>query len=78
MHTFTHGDTIIHHNGDFSGSVTIAPGKTESGAKQVEIEVPFSALRALVAEYVRREAISRLEQASPNDILLDGLLPVRL
>lgn len=68
MHTFKHGETIFWHNGGFDGDVEI--GFEGEGPR---ITVPFSALRALVAEHVRREKIAALEQANAIELL--GLPP---
>jgi hypothetical protein len=63
MHTTEIQGHVIHHNGDYSGDVTIIdPAKDE-------MTLPFEVLKELVANYVRDEQISRLESASADDIL---------
>jgi hypothetical protein len=52
------------HNGDFSGDIEI--GNSASGEK---ITVPFFVLAAIVAEKVRQDRISALEDAKPDDLL---------
>jgi hypothetical protein len=54
----------FHHNGDFSGDVTIVDKETK-----VELDVPFEDLKALVAKYVRSERISKLDQSDDNTTL---------
>lgn len=76
MHTHKAGDTIFHHNGDFSGDVKIvlytepkeSPVPAEDGRRWWEVEVPFEDLRSLVAEYVRGRRIELLEQASDDGL----------
>lgn len=53
----------IHHNGDFSGDVTLV------SPDGVETTVPFAHLFALVAEKVRRDRIATLEQADTKQLL---------
>jgi hypothetical protein len=57
MHSFKHKDTIIHHNGDFSGDAIVC---TPEG----ELTVPCEALTALAFERARREIIAAVEQAA--------------
>lgn len=73
MHTFTHENTRLQHHGDFSGNVTVLPGPTSTGAKQVEIGVPFSAILGPVASYVRPEKIRALEQADDHATVMGHL-----
>lgn len=65
MHTFVgpHG-TRFHHNGDFSGFVSIA----KEGERLVDI--PAQDLLALAAAYVRMNRITALESASADELLL--------
>lgn len=64
MHTTESTRFRFHHNGDFSGDV-IAVDK----ATNVETHIPFTDIKTLVAEQVRRERIARLEDASDDEIL---------
>ena len=61
-HTTEVEDTIFHHGGGFDGVIEIQRSGTS-------ILVPFDHLKYLVAEYVRREKISRLENAHDEEIL---------
>jgi len=75
VHTIHHENVTLHYHGDFSGDVLIsvaaAEGKPEKPTQ--EITVPFSALKSLVATYIQSKLISRLEQASDDQILgLEG------
>lgn len=56
MHSTDWENFTFHHNGDFCGDVVIDAGDHE-------MRVPFEALKFLVHEYYRRDAISKLEQA---------------
>lgn len=65
-----------HYNGDFSGSVQfVLPGpdfvleRPMSDRLGPRIEIPFEVLKEIVAKWKRDEAISKLEDASPDDIL---------
>jgi hypothetical protein len=64
MHTTKIGNYTFIHNGDYSGNTRIVNGLTHE-----EMEVPFDALKGLVAEYVRDERISKLEQAEDDELL---------
>ena len=64
MHTFTHGDEVFNHNSDLSGDVIMS----HRGSRQGEYRVGGSALLAFVAQYVRRQRISALEEAGDNDM----------
>lgn len=72
MHTTTYIDKTtrvnFHHHGDFSGEVLIQYTDL-SEAKEKELELPFEALKFVVAEYIRSKEISRLEDESTNDLL---------
>lgn len=68
----TDADRTYHHNGDFSGDVLINVAEDEvrtipGGGLQVAI--PMADLIDIVARYVRRERVIRLETASPRDVL---------
>lgn len=59
----TEDGTTFHHNGDYSGDIIIQrPGFGE-------ITVPFKGILQLVANYIRQERISQLEQAEPKELL---------
>jgi hypothetical protein len=64
MHTTKINDTAFIHNGDFSGDIKI---RCSRGAD--EITLPFADIKAIVARYVIGERVSRLEQASDDEIL---------
>lgn len=55
-------DTAFTFNSDLSGDVGIRKGKNR-------ISIPGSVLIDFVAEYVRNEKISALEQASTSELL---------
>ena len=77
MHSFNApSGRTYHHNGDFSGAVKFdaqVEMMSPTSAGLAWVEVPFEDLRALVAEYARRERISRLEEMSDDEVL--GLPP---
>ena len=56
----------VQHNGDFSGDVVVQ----QEGSCIVEFSVPFEVLKCVVAEYVRRERIARIEKATDDDLLI--------
>lgn len=79
MHSTDIGDVTFHHNGDFSGDVKIDVSAYNVVLVQTsmpgvpgvfEIEIPFDALKGLVAEYVRGQLIEELEQDSADDVLM--------
>lgn len=63
MHTFKGNETVFIAHGDLSGDVTIKRGKKE-------IDIPGVDLIAFIAEHVRNEKISRLEQAEDMEVLM--------
>ena len=66
MHTTTLGmGWSANHNSDFSGTVRLADAGTGR-----EIDVPFNILLKLIAEYVRRDRMHKLEQATLADLLM--------
>jgi hypothetical protein len=68
-HTFKGKEVAIIHNGDFSGDVSIVkelPGQKHA----MEMKLPFEDLLDFVAEYVRGEAIEKLEGMDSRDLLL--------
>ena len=68
---------VFLHNGDFSGNllINVAPGEvdyteTVPGEPTTwRVALPFEDVKAIVAEYVRRERTTALETASDDDIL---------
>jgi hypothetical protein len=67
MHTSTGPEgTKFLHNGDYSGDVEIISPDYCLG---IAFEIPFADLKFLVAQYVEREKIRRLEDATPDEIL---------
>ena len=68
MHTTQVGDITFHHNGDYSGDVII-DAKEHNGRKGRMVDVPFAALLQLVAEKLRMEMISAIEQMEPFELL---------
>lgn len=74
---FEEGTTTFHHNGDFSGDVTIVRGAVESEAdydrlgparQEVQFEVPYEHLEKLVIDKLRSDIISKLENASHEQL----------
>jgi hypothetical protein len=64
MHTLhVDGGYLVHHNGDFSGTVEIFSPSTAT------MYVPFHVLAAIVAEKIRADRIETLEQADTDDLL---------
>lgn len=63
MHTYIHGDEVFNYNSDLSGDVIISYKDHQGGCR-----VSGTALLAFVAEYVRRQRISALEDAGDNDM----------
>lgn len=61
-HTSNYGNTSFIHDGDYSGIVTII-----TSTQQVEVD--FDDLKAIVAAAVRQEKISRLENATNEELL---------
>ena len=62
MHTFNGKSCTIFHNGDMSGNLIIAKDN-------VEIKIDSQDILDLVAEYIRQEKISKLEQMETNELL---------
>ena len=71
MHTFCHSGVAFSHNGDFSGKTIITRQNSRGGFD--EFEVPFEAMKALVAEYVRQKLRNDLDEMSAQEILLRGV-----
>lgn len=63
MHTTAIGHVTFYHNGDFSGDVEIV---TKSDGL---VRVPYEVLKAFIAESIRTQKITQIEQASDDDLL---------
>ncbi len=63
MHTFQQGAYVAHYNSDFSGEVVLGVGVDDP------VRVPARFILGLVAEYVRLERISLIEQLSDAEVL---------
>lgn len=61
-HVHEESNVRFFHNGDFSGDVIIKHGETE-------VFVPYAALLSLVAEQIRQERISEIEQADTETLV---------
>jgi hypothetical protein len=62
----------FHHNGNFSGNVTIVRERYRDGPSLVstdEVEVPFDALVSLVAKWARDVRLAKLEDATEREVL---------
>jgi hypothetical protein len=63
------------HSGDFSGEVRInldqvlVETQVAGSQEWAQVSMPFDALKMLVAQYVARQRIGHLEQASADEIL---------
>ena len=70
MHHMDLGNFSINFNGDFSGDILVdlTNGSGFVGTKRV-CEMPFMVMAAIVAEKIRREKISALEEASTAELL---------
>lgn len=64
MHTFEGSSCRIHFNSDMSGDIHICDKDSEQ-----EIKVDGQDILDFVANYVRSERISKLEQMETKDIL---------
>lgn len=64
MHTFEGRSCIIHFNSDISGDIHIVEKDSDK-----EIKVEGQDILDFVANYVRSEKISKLEQIGTDDIL---------
>ena len=64
MHTYSAADgTRFHYNSDLSGEIIVAV------YGYAEVRIPSHDLLAFVAEWIRMQRISLLEDASPAEIL---------
>ena len=64
MHSYNGNSCTIHHNSDISGTLII---HQKSNGDSVSIDA--SDILDFVADYVKRQQISALEQMDTNDIL---------
>ena len=64
MHNLMIHGWNVNFNGDFSGDIYLEPPNSPDVMK-----VPFSLMAALVAEKVRRDRITALEQADDAELL---------
>jgi hypothetical protein len=85
MHTSQLTDGVVaHHDGSYDGGpvILVIPAaqaelqttQRADDAEVVMVTVPFEALKQLVSDYVRGEAISFYEQATPDEILRGPLM----
>ncbi len=59
------------YNSDLSGDVSIRTGNPEG--EVTELEIPGAALVQFVADYVRRQRISEVEQTTDSSVALSML-----
>ena len=75
MHTIETESIGFHHNDDYSGNVElvlpVSAVEPSPDGSVVAVTVPFDALKAFVAEWVRKEWIESLEQSDPDELLLE-------
>lgn len=71
MHTLNvDGGYLVVHNGDFSGDLMIrSPRGCQHHEEGAEHWMPFHVLQAVVAEKMRADRISALEEASTEELL---------
>lgn len=72
MHSMTLGPYYVHFNGDFSGDVIVTDSvaQEDGSTRRRELaKLPYWLLEEIVAEKVRRERISTLENASRGDLI---------
>jgi hypothetical protein len=68
-----YGEVTFHHNGDYSGFVTIVMPSDECEmalehrTNRVNVQVPFDVIEQLVMDKLRREMVSALESMSDED-----------
>lgn len=69
-HSTDHTDWTIHHNGDFSGDVILAP--PDVVRQHGGVAVPYEVIEAIVMKKVLDDRISRLEQATTLEEVIRG------
>lgn len=62
MHSFQHGNTVIHHNGDYSGDAKITTIDPDDDSKWTEFTIPCDALVAFARDATINEVIATLEE----------------
>jgi hypothetical protein len=66
--------TVFHHDGDYSGDVTVIPVSfpervpTPDGSICFSVDIPFEDMRELVFGYLRARRIEWLEQAGDDEL----------
>lgn len=65
MHTTVYGNTVFHHNGDYSGDLIIK----NVDQPQNEIRIPVIDVINFVGDIVRSQQISKLEQMNGAEVL---------
>jgi hypothetical protein len=72
MHSFTGpSGNQYHHNGDYSGEVSVDASAVADEHSSSLVSIPFEDIRALYLEYTRSRLISELESASYDDLETD-------
>ena len=67
MHSFKLGNNAhAHFNGDFSGDISITQGNGDGSISKVEF--PINGLKDLIAEVLKSNLISKIEQSTASDI----------
>lgn len=69
MHTTIYLDTVLVHNGDYSGEVIIRTVDQRTGQITAEVTTRMEAIRCFVAEQKRAEMIKFLEECSDDEVL---------
>lgn len=75
MHTYhdTGGFTSAHYNSDLSGDVvfSVPPHRVNHATdpENLLVSVPSEVVKAVVMEWVRQQAISRLEKATDEQLI---------
>ena len=64
MKGFSNGDFIINYNSDMSGNIEIINLETDES-----VSIPGIFILDFVAEYIRNEKISKLQNMNNNDLL---------
>lgn len=68
------GEVFFHHNNDYSGDVIIRAPDNNDPSQFHRVVVPFVNLQELVANRIRHDALTKIEQTPPLE-LLQGLDP---
>lgn len=71
MNTIDSDKVKIHHSGDLNGSVSIIVSTTTvisiPSDNTIEVHVPFSLIRTVVFDYLRKEAIGEISTMDDDD-----------